>query len=174
MLAMIWFSSAVIAREPTDSSTSQNLHCCFTIVSLRASPYNLYHHLPSLSLSPSFIPPLFPCSYSLFYCHDWKLSHNFLTALFKGHPPPLSLSLSGSLCAPRPLSSSPFWEAPHPTRPALHSTGGGSTFKRCTSIADHHSQRHAGRLSPDLSCHQASAQGSSPAKEDFDWGEIAM
>lgn len=53
---------------------------------------------PYLSSSPSFISPLFPCSCSLFYCANWTLSHNFLTALFKG-PPPL-LCLSFSLCSP--------------------------------------------------------------------------
>lgn len=60
-----------------------------------------------------------------FYGHKRKLSLNFLTALVKGHPPaPLPLTFS----LPRPLSSSPFREAPRPTHPVLHSTGGGSSF----------------------------------------------
>lgn len=103
------------------------------------NPPLIFYRLISLGLrlrhrlSTQFLcfPPLFPFLYPLFYGPSWKLSHNFLMALFKGHHPIpllLLLLLRLLLSLQRPLSSSPFGEAPHPTLPALHSTGSGSTL----------------------------------------------
>lgn len=121
MPSMIWFCSAVIAKEHESLLTlwPHQLHnAVFKILSLRASICIFIPH------PWSFLPPLFPCSYFMFYCRSYKLSHNFLTVLFKGRLPPF-------LCffpLPRPLSSSPFREAPHPTHPVKHSTGTGNSL----------------------------------------------
>lgn len=120
--------------------------CCF--LNLISQGLDLHLHPPSHP--PSFLPPLFPCSYFMFYCCSYKLSHNFLTVLFKGRPPPF-------LCffpLPRPPSSSPFREAPHLTHPVTHSTGTGNSLN--TEL-----------ISYSFSCHQTSAQGVNLASESF-------
>lgn len=139
MLALIWFSSTVIAREPMISPWLTN-------------PSPLSYNLISLGLILQSVSLFFPLHLSsLHYFHALVLSftvsiENWVITSWR-HCSKVTSLLPLFLYAPRPLSSSPFWEAPLPTRPALHSTDGGSTFKRCTSIADCHSQRHAERLS---------------------------
>lgn len=109
---------------PFDSMTPINSTMLFlkSYLSGPRSASSSPHHHPL-----SFLPPLFPCSYFMFYCRSYKLSHNFLTVLFKGRPPPPPPFLC-FFPLPRPLSSSPFREAPHPTHPVTHSTGIGNSL----------------------------------------------
>lgn len=103
---------------PFDSLTPINSTMPF-LKSYLSGPRSASSSTPHHRLS--ILPPLFPCTYFMFYCRSYKLSHNFLTVLFKGRPPSF-------LCffpLPRPLSS--LGRPPHPTHPVIHSTGIGNS-----------------------------------------------
>lgn len=76
-------------RFPLDSLTPINSTMLFFLgFFLKKSYLSGPPSASSSPLHPLSVPPLFPWFCFMFYCHGWKLSHNFLTALFKGHPPP--------------------------------------------------------------------------------------
>lgn len=103
---------------PFDSLTPINSTMPF-LKSYLSGPRSASSSTPHQPLS--ILPPLFPCTYFMFYCRSYKLSHNFLTVLFKGRPP----SFLWFFPLPRPLSS--LGRPPHPTHPVIHSTGIGNS-----------------------------------------------
>lgn len=85
---MIWFYSAVIARQRDSRLIRWPYQLSPTLSFWAVSKFCISYPPDLFSIfQPCSFPMLIECFFS-FYCHKRKLSHNFLTALFKGHPPP--------------------------------------------------------------------------------------
>lgn len=93
MLAMIWLSLVVLARARTHETPVT--HWTYWLLKPFTALLQSYLSGPHLTICIINFPAsrLFHLSSLLyfhdltltFYCSDWKLTHNFLTALFKGH-----------------------------------------------------------------------------------------
>lgn len=149
---------------PVDSgapTTPQTTQCCFTILSLMASVW--------IIIFPSFFSlHLWALYYFLalilFYCHSWKLSHNFLTALFKGHQLTLLLSLVlfPAPFSPLPLGRPLVQHTQHYIPQAVGAPSKLHTHSRPLLSAARGASKPWPQLPPGL------------ANESFDWWKIAI